>query len=117
MRQQQESALQTKLAFYDKMLQDATPSGPNRAIRIEHTSWQTWWETAKTDANEKAKRSFIYWDPMYDEVLSASEFDTMRMMMNYVSTPGAIGLIFHSFLNLAMYANELCKPSSKKGVL
>ena len=116
-RQQQESALQTKLAYYDKMLLEATPSGRHRPIRIEHTSWQNWWETAKSDPNEKGKRSFLFWDPMYDDVPSASEFDLMRLMMNYVSTPGAIGLVFHAFLHLATYANELCKPSAKKGVL
>jgi hypothetical protein len=116
-RQQTETALQTKLAYYDKMLHDATPSGRFRPIRIEHTSWQNWWETAKTDDSEKGKRSFLYFDPMYDDMPTASEFDLMRLMMNYVSTPGAIGLIFHSFLNLATYAGELCKPSAKKGVL
>lgn len=112
----QESALSTKLAFYEQLLLSATPSGPNRPLKIEHTSWQKWWESAKRDEAEKGRRSFIYLDPMYDDIPTTSDFELMREMINYVSTPGAIVLIFHGFMHLAHYANELSKQSARKNV-
>lgn len=111
-----ETPLAAKLAFYDKMLREAAPTGPNRSIRIEHTSWQKWWETAKTDETQKGLYQFVFLDPMYYDMPDSTDFELLRALLNYVTTPGAVVLLFHGFAHIVAYAQEICKPSNRKTV-
>jgi hypothetical protein len=111
-----QSAMETKLAVYNQMILEATPSGPNRSIRIEHSTWQKWWEAAKSDESQKGKYSFVYLDPMYDDFPTSSDFELLRALIYYVTTPGAVILLFHGFVHLVAYARKLCESSTKKTV-
>ena len=112
----QTSPLATKLEVYSKMIAEATPSGPRRSLRIEHTTWQKWWEEAKSDETQKGRYSFVYLDPMYDDFPPSSDFEQLRALIYYVTTPGAVILLFHGFVHLVAYAQKLCEPSTKKTV-
>jgi len=112
----QSSPVATKLEVYNKLLAEATPSGPQRSLRIEHSTWQKWWEEAKSDETQKGRYSFVYLDPMYDDFPSSSDFEKLRALIYYVTTPGAVILLFHGFIHLVAYANKLCEPSTKKTV-
>jgi hypothetical protein len=105
-------AFEEKLRLY-KQLENVT--GPKLAI--ENLSWQQFWQKAQADTTHahRAIYSLVIVDPMYNYEMDAAEFATFRAMLNYVTAPGAILILFHAFMHLAAWGLELSKaPKTAK---
>jgi hypothetical protein len=105
-------AFEEKLLLY-KQLENVT--GPKLAI--ENLSWQQFWQKAQADTTHahRAIYTLVIVDPMYNYEMDAAEFATFRAMLNYVTAPGAILILFHAFLHLAAWGLELSKaPKTAK---
>ena len=110
------AAFQQKLMMYRDM-QDA-PEASSRRLEIENTSWEAFWTAAQADASHRHKGVYnlVVVDPMYNYDMDTLQFATFRAMLNYVTAPMALVLVFHTFLLVAQWGAELSKPSKNAKV-
>ena len=109
-------AFEQKLNLYRDMhdAKDGTP----RKLEIANTSWQDFWKAAQADTTHRHRGlyNFIVVDPMYNFDMDVLEFASFRSMINYISAPMAVCLVFHSFLLVAQWGMALSQTSKNPKV-